>query len=65
MEARQRPHDARHHWARWRVASRFAERLIVDRDENDARRRRTRAGEKKAPVEGQVFDPVQRGQRGR
>ena len=61
METRQGPHDSRHHFTRRRIASRFAERLIVNRDNGDARRRGTRAGKKEAPVEGQIFDPVQRG----
>ena len=39
----------------------FAERLVVDRDNDHAVRGRTRAGQKKPPVEGQIFDPVQRG----
>ena len=60
MKRRQGPHDARHHFARGRFASRFAQRLVVNRDDDDARRRGTRAGEKKTPVEGQIFDPVQR-----
>ena len=61
MEGRQGPDDTRHHFARGPIASRVPERLVVNRHNDDARRRRTRPGEKKAPVEGQVFDPVQRG----
>src|SRR5580700_10257622 len=61
MKTRQRPHEASHHFARRRIASRFAERLIVNRDNDHARWRGTGAGKKEAPVEGQVFNSVQRG----
>src|ERR1700677_4018787 len=60
MKSRQRPHETSHHFARRHAASRFAERLIVNRDDDDARWRGTRAGKKEAPVEGQVFYSVQR-----
>ncbi len=52
MKTRQRPHEAGHHFARRRIASRFAERLIVNRDDDHARWRGTGAGKKEAPVEG-------------
>ena len=39
----------------------FAERLVVDSDDDHARRRRSRAGQKKPPIEGQIFNPVQAG----
>src|SRR5580693_5329460 len=61
MKTRQRSHEASHHFARRRIASRFAERLIVNRDNDHARWRGTGACKKEAPVEGQVFNSVQRG----
>ena len=36
LKTRQRPHEASHHFARRRIASRFAERLIVNRDNDHA-----------------------------
>src|ERR1700733_9767116 len=61
MKTRQRSQEASHHFARRRIASRFAERLIVNRDNDHARWRGTGACKKEAPVEGQVFNSVQRG----
>ena len=41
------------------VALGFGERLVVDGDNDHPRRRRPRAGQKKPPVEGQIFRPAQ------
>ena len=60
VEVRQGSHDARHHLARRGFATRFAERLVINRNDDDALRRRTRASEEEAPVEGQVFNSVER-----
>ena len=60
MERRQALHDLRDHLAGRSVSARFAQRLVVDRDNGHIRRRGARAGEEKAPVKGEVLDPVER-----
>ena len=61
MGVRQRAHDPGQTLSRHGIAPGFAESPVVDRDDDDAFRRGTRACEKEAPVERQVFDPVQSG----
>ncbi len=61
MQVRNGAHEPRQHRSRQAVALGFAQRLVVDRDNDDSVRRRTRARQKKPPVEGQIFDPVQTG----
>ena len=61
MQVRNGAHEPRQHRSRQGVAFGFAERLVVDRDNDDSVRRRTGASQKKPPVEGQIFDPVQTG----
>jgi len=59
MEVRNRSHDPGERLSRQIVALGFAERLVVDGDDDHAGRRRSRACQKKPPVEDQIFDPVQ------
>jgi len=61
MEVRNGAHEPGQSLSRQRVAFSFAEGLVVDRDDDDAGGRRTRARSKKPPVEGQIFDPIQTG----
>ncbi len=61
MELRNGANKPGEHLSRQGVALGFAERLIVDGDNDHPRRRPSRAGQKEPQVESEIFDPVQTG----